>query len=307
MEKDQNVYTIEYIDVDEEGNITQDYGDTPNDMEMEESYSKLELDLSPEHGGNSNLMDKMKDNYKHSVSLTDISKDKKDLKEIFRQLNRFKYCVDKIKYKVAILHKNYMCFIRRDDSLEGFIILDHNLIQPKVLVVTIDLESLYEKLPTVHNDIVNVIDGIHKVLDVNQIKHSNNLKKLVEQGDVMSQSELIYLKKQKYANYLNQLTVLYNRVSEAEKYEIHKLQEISDKYSESSVTGMHTDIQKAHKMSKHEKELEKINIIKKDIINNINELKNIHNELTLNVDKIFFDTSVMLDAIIKNMKELETM
>ena len=86
----------------------------------------------------------------------------------------------------------------------------------------------------------------------------------------------------------------------------HTLAEkINEKYSDSSLKGLHLDIEKSHLMSRQQVELDKIRKIKQEILINISSLKEKQENLMLRVDKIFFDNSVMMDAIIKNINSLD--
>jgi hypothetical protein len=306
VEDAQNVYKLNSIDIGEDGNIPSDYGGNPDDLEMENQYDSVEIDMNPSQGGN--MVENLEQNYDHAILLKDISKeDKMTLRDIFRQLRRLKYCVQNIQYKLAILFKNYICCIRRDDTFDAFTIRHSLPREERAMMISIDLENFFEKSKTVGMDIRTVRDGIYRVLDKNQITHSRNLKRLLEQRDISLYSDAIYTQKLKLAAYLENLDAMLYRVNNSEQKLVAKIIDADRKYNTSDSRGLHTDISNTYLVAKQEKELNEINIVKQEIIENILIVKAKQEKLTLSVDRIFFDTSVMLDAIIKNMAELETL
>jgi hypothetical protein len=80
---------------------------------------------------------------------------------------------------------------------------------------------------------------------------------------------------------------------------------IKEKYANS--TALHTDIEKSHQLEACSREYDKINKAKEEVINNIIELRLKQEDLTLKIDKILFDNSILLNMIIKNFSELSRM
>ena len=95
------------------------------------------------------------------------------------------------------------------------------------------------------------------------------------------------------------LTTLCN----SEKRLLDKMIEIEEKYNLISIKGIHTDIEKSHVLSKYETDLDKMNSTKQEIIKNIITMKSNREDTFLFADKLFFDNSVMMDTIIKNMNK----
>lgn len=305
-EKGNNTYKVQYIELDEDGNIPGDYAGEPDNFDLEKAYDEVDIDLSQNDGHD--LVDHLEENYNRPVSLKDITKDdKKDLCDVFRQLRRFRFCVQSIRYKLAIVFKNYLCCIRRDDALECFSIRNYSNRDNRKLMVSMDLETLYAKLDTVAVDVKTVRDGIYKVLDKNQLKHSRNLTHMLEQNnDITSYSNIVYIQKEQYVTYIMRLETMLAQLGDSEKKTVEKLMALDDRYSDPSLKGLHNDIERTHLTSKQEIELERINTVKQEIIRTIVVLKTKQENLMLKVDKIFFDNSVMLDAILKNMITLQS-
>lgn len=302
-----DVYKIRYIDISEDGNIPGDYAGDPDNFDLEKQYNEVDIDLSPDTRNREDLQGRLEENYNHPVALKDISKeDTVQLREIFRQLRRLKFCVQSLKYKLCIMFKDYICCIRRDDTFEGFYVRHLRGPAERKLMVSLDLETLYDKIDSVSIDIKTVREGIYQVLDKNQSRHIRNLQKMLEQkNDLTAFSEVVLRKKTQYAQYLGKLEKLLSNLGEAERKSIEKLMEIEERYNSSvSLKGMHTDIEKTHQIAKYETELSRINVVKQELIRNILMVKAKHENLALKVDKICFDNTIMIDAILKNFVAL---
>jgi len=296
-------FNMKYIEISEDGTIPGDYAGEPDDVENH--YDEIILTLSPskQKGG---MEQHLEENYKKDVSLQDIDRtDINQLREIFRQLRRLKFCVRNLKYKLCILYKNYLCCIRRDDSFEGFNI--NNFEGPKnyKLLVSLDLESFYGKMETINSDVKIVREGIYNILDKNCTKHVVKWQKISEKkNDITNFSEILEQKKKKYFNYLKHLELMLQKLEQVEARIIEKMTDIDGQYSSGDIKGLHMDISKTNQTSKYKDELHKITVIKQELIRNILAVKARYENLLLHIDKICFDNIIMMDAILKNFVTL---
>jgi hypothetical protein len=300
-----NEYKISYIDISEDGNIPEDYAGNPDNFDLENTYNEIDIGLETSH---KNMEGHLEESYNHPVSLKDMSKnDKKNLREIFRQLRRLRLCVQNLKYKLCITYKGYLCCIRRDDTFECFHITSlGNMDDTRTLVVTFDIETFYRKAEVLTEDIKTVRNGIYNILDKNQIKHTGNLHKILQyKTSLMSVSESCLNKKRQYTEGIIKLDKMLVELGITRELILTKLAEIDKRYRDNrGLKGIHRDIEKSHLTTKHETELSNVNAVKQEIISNIMELKLKRETLSLKLDKIFFDNTVMLDAILKNFELL---
>lgn len=305
---DSSSFKISAIDVDENGTIAADYGEELDNVQLEKQYQEVDIDINPDSRRTENLEGILENNYNHPLSLQDVTKkDKKQLREIFRQLKRLKLCVQALKYKLCIVFSNYLCCIRRDNTFEGFTIRSNTGNTERKLFVTIDLESLYDsKLTTLATDVKTVREGIYRVLDKNHVKHTRNLQNILEhKKDFANSSEFVGKKKAKYSVYLQRLENMLQNLKSVEMATIENINDINERYkSDVSIKGLHTDIEKIHLITKHEQKLTDINVIKQDIIRNILLVKGKLEDLSLKVDKVCFDNIVMIDAILRNFVDM---
>jgi hypothetical protein len=305
--KDSTSFKISPIDVNENGTIAGDYAGELDNVDLEKQYEEVDIDINPDVRTHKNLEGRLVGNYNHPLSLQDVSKkDMKQLREVFRQLRRLRLCTQSLKYKLCIVFNHYLCCIRRDDTFEGFTIKGSSGNNERKLYVSIDLESLYDKLGTISLDVKTVREGVYRVLDKNQIKHTRNLQKILEhKADFVNSSKFIGKKKMKFSIYLNDLETMLEKMRVAEHEVIERIAQINDRYnSDVSIKGLYTDIEKTHLLSKHEKRLSNITIIKQDIVLNILSVKRKLEDLSLKVDKVCFDNIVMLDAILRNFVDM---
>ena len=137
VDKDRNVYKMQY------------YDEKDIDENIENTYKEIDFIGTPEIK-NGNIAFHLEENYKKSISIKDIATDDtKEVKNIINQIKRLKFCVQNVKYKIAISYKNFLFSIKRDDSIESYSISNYPMKNFKQLYITVDLELLYEKIESV--------------------------------------------------------------------------------------------------------------------------------------------------------------
>jgi predicted DNA-binding protein YlxM (UPF0122 family) len=296
-----NVYKIKYIEMSGTDNVTDEYAGKQEDFDVEDVYGNTNIELSPDKD---HIEEHLESNYRRPISLKDISdEDIVMLKAIYRQMRRFKYCVQNLKYKLGIVYKNYVCSIRRDDSIDCFIIKHFPREDSRKLMIIVDLETFYDKNEKLIDDVRVVRESIYKMLERNQGMHTRVLNKISEnRKDIALIPEQVEIKKRKYEAMMLQLENLLSTMISAEQKIIEELYKLDD---EAQGGGIQSDISKAHHKARLDKELDKINGIKSDIAKNILFIREKRENKILSIDKISFDNTVMLDAMIKNFAKLK--
>jgi hypothetical protein len=297
--KDENTYKIRYINMGETDTLADEYAGVPDSINIEQAYGNANIHLSPDKD---HIEKDLENYYKEPITLKEISKDDViALRSLYRQVHRLAYCVQNIKYKVGIIYKNYICAIRRDDSINCFAIKHYSREEVKKLVVIVDLETFYEKNEKLTDDIHTVKDSIYRILEKNQTVHSVVLDKIIEnKKDIANIPQHTELKKQEYALMMGELETMLKTMIEAEKNILAELHGLENKNE-----GLQNDITKAHNRARLEAELGKINSIKAEIAKNIIILRDKRETAVLDVDKLMFDSTVMLNGIIKNFAKLK--
>lgn len=295
----ENSFKLNYINMDSVDGVPDEYAGKPDDMDIEAAYGGMNVELSPDK---EHIADHLESNYKHPISLNEISKDDATtLRAVYRQMLRLRYCVQNIKYKLGVIYKNYICAIRRDDTVDCFAIKHHPRSDRKKLMVVVDLETLYEKNDKLLEDIHTVRDSIYRVLERNQGMHTRVIGKMIEnRKDILTIPDQTAVKKTKYDTMLAQLNEMLEIMVVAERRVLDALFSLEEKSQ-----GLQNDISRVHEKARLEKELDKINVIKGEITKNMVALRDKREDSVLSIDKIMFDNSVMFDAMIKNFAKLK--
>jgi hypothetical protein len=299
------IKNIEFNDVNDIDNIdiVKEYGEEVDDKDIGNSYK--EININNENNTEENIVKTLEDNYKKPILLNDSKKnDKKDIKDIIRQINRFKYCTQNIKYKIAIKYKNYISCIRRDDSIDCYMIKNYRGNPKYKLLIIVDLETYYTNMSSIVSDINTIQDGLYKIINDNHDTHLNTFIKLLkEEKDILNIIQDVHKKKQEYSEYIQKLEKMLENINETEKKIFKEIADVQTKYN-NSVQNIHSDIEKSHMMAKYNTDLEKIATIKQDIMNNIMDIKLKKEDLFLHTDNFLFDNNVMMTTLLKNINKL---
>jgi len=298
-----NIYKIKYVDIEDSSNVVSKYAEEPDKYDIKQDYNEVNIENDDE---NVDLEKSLNENYNREVLLKDINKDDKDiLKDIFRQLNRFTFCVQNIKYKLSILYKNYLCSIKKDDTIECYYIQNFPVNNCRKLYISIDLKFFYEKIDNVSNDIKCVKDSIYSILDQNQLKHSKILGDMLESKDkLISYSTLIYKKKEYYKQYIAELESMLSKLNESEIQLNEEKNKIASNTGDYGLKGVHTDIQNSHSLFKLQKKIDTLYELKNEVAQDLDKTRLEQENITLEIDKILFDNSIMLNQIIKNFNSI---
>lgn len=306
--KGGNIHKIKYLDIDEtEDNTVDNYAGEPDKHAVENAYREIDVGISP-NGKGDNIAPYLEENYKRTITLKDISdEDSKEIRDIVRQLKRLRFCVQNVKYKISIIYKNFLCAIKRDDSIECYVIKKYPTKNCKKLFVTTDLEMFYEKMDSLILNMSTIRKGLYHILDKNHFTHTRTLQRLLEEkNDIMGFSDRSYAKKLEYEKYLKEAVKMLNAIKISEKEKMAHIYELNEKYRDPVLRrGLHNDIDRSHQISKLEAELADIQKIKEDIVKTIFDLKTKREDTMLMVDKIMFDNNVMIECVIRNFAKLE--
>jgi len=286
-----DTFELETINIPYSDDITNDYGQPENRIE----------DGIQIGNGNEPIEQYLENNYKQDINLKDLTPDElQQMKSIYRQLKRLKYSVQNIKYKLAITYKNYICGIRRDDSINFFAIKKYPRNSGKKLVVVSDLEVFYENPEKMVEDVRRVKSSVEKIFDKNRVINSDIGQRITEK--TMKEIPLkIQKKKLDYDKLIQSLEKILSETSSTEERKLKELKEVED----SIPANLNADVSKITQRSRLEQELEKIAELKGEIIQNLILTIEKRDNAILSVDKLMFDNNVMYDAIVKNFSKLK--
>lgn len=298
MKEDQNshsTYKIKYIQIDT-SILTDEY----KKANLQDIYENAKIHLSPD---NKDLENHMENNYKKAISLPDITEsDFLCVASIVKQLNRLKFCVEDVNYKIGILYKNYLCAIRRDNTIDAMYIKHFPRIESKKLYIVVDLETFYQKNEEILENITSVRNGVYKILEKNWGNHTTIMRKMIEnKRDIIMIPQKAQEKKQQYE-------MLINRLEKALKI-IQKiysdLRESFIRFDTQKTDGISNDVQNTYKKDQIKKEMEKLHELQTDASKNILYLRDKREDAIIDIDKIMFDNTIMFDQMIKNFALLK--
>ena len=186
--------------------------------------------------------------------------------------------------------------------LPGYHHLETNEVTFNRVAVNITADELHSQ----YIDIKTIREGIYRVLDKNQMKHTRNLQKIIEHKmDFVNSSGFIENQKNKYITYLKELETMLQQLNDSELSIRENIDSINQQYnSEASVKGLHRDIEKSHLLTGQEKRLDSLNAVKQEVTQYIIVIKGKLEDLSLRIDKICFDNIVMLNTILKNFMDM---
>jgi len=297
-DEEYRTYKIKYLEM------------TENDDEyahVEKDYEEIEL--SPHKINNEDLEKKLKENYNRPITLNSLNiKDKDDLKDVYSQVSRLKLCVQNIKYKLGIIYKNFLCSIKKDNSIECYLIKNFNKVSEKKIYICIDLENLYIHIDDINKDLIKVKESLFNVLEKNQEKNAKILEEILSQKEnITLYSTNIYDKKKEIDNYVISLETLLKKINFNENQIINVIMTINKKYEDSISKGLYNDIERTHEISIYQKKLDHIYKTKEQLVKDILKWKIKKQHITLYIDKILFENSIMMNKIILNFSKLSDM
>jgi hypothetical protein len=291
-------YEMTYIHIQDFDNLTNEY--TGKDKQnLEHVYGDMKIEILD---SKDNIEKQLENRYKHEIVFPEIPKDDNlELKSIYRQIKRLKYSVENLKYKIAILYKNYICSIRRNGMIDFFKICKYPNNSGKKLFIIIDLETFFDKSEDILKEIKIIRTNLYSILDKTQTSNLKIIHSMVNGGELQRFSGMFETKKNIYDEMINKLETMLTDASIVETAKVNEFNGIQAIAS----SGLQSDINRVHKLNAIKKELEQVITIKQEIQRNIEIIRGKKENSMLDVDKIIFDNTVMYDCIIKNFSKLE--
>ena len=306
MHSGSNVYKISFIDMDSSEETSEEYAGKSDEIDSSDIYGNTNITLSPTK--DKNVEDYLKDGYRTTISLSKILlKDTLEIRSMRRQIKRLVYCVENINYKIGIIYKNYICAIRRDNSVDCFMIRNFTRHNCKKLLVISDLEMLYEKGGQITSDIAKVSSGVHNILLKNQSTHRNVIEHMREnEKEIENVIQKIQDKKSVYDDQITRLENILDILAMKEKQLQSELVEISEvQNTGGGQTALHFDIKNIHQKNSIEKELAEIGKIRIKTSSTLYVVRNKLADVILTFDQIAFDNTVMLNRILENFAKIK--
>jgi len=272
------------------------------DSQVESAYDEIDLHIENSSGmdKSSNIIATLDEYYKRRISLRDLERTEVlTIKKIYRQLRRFRYCTQSLRYKLAISYSNYIFISERDSSVEAYDIKElphNNRDKTRRLLFLIDLEFFFEKMESkgLNTDLKNIRDSFYKILSKTQEKHLITLDQVVSKQNIL-ESKAKIINKQKHENMelLRKFTVFYEK-TETKVIELEKqLKDLEEKNSALELK------------SKVKMDIKNIKDSQKEGMENYMKIKEKNDNLFLCSDEAIFDNIILAHAVFKNLSVLD--
>ena len=304
----ENIYKIDSIDLNDNNNITDNYGGEKDNFDLSVIYNDIDLENNKtDNLYETSLVNSLEDKYNNPINLkNDSIDDMNNLRELTRQIKRLKLSIQNTKHKICIIYNTFICCLKRDDSIECYSIKKYNKNNKRRLYIVTDLELLHKCIESIHDDLPIIYNSLNRILDKNQHIHDDKLNYMLEEYIKIKPftQRILKLKEEYNLHYTNFQTLFFKSI-QGEQNIINNIKKIELQYNNSTLKGLHNDIQKSHILSKLEKDLEDIKILKEKIITNLLKIKEKRDNIFLLVDRIMFDNVIMIDRVKKNFNLLE--
>jgi len=291
----QNVYKIKYIATNYESNIEEEYVNSAQIEDVDE------IKLAPD--AKDKLETYLEGNYKKDISIKDISKeDALDLKVIYKQVKRLGYSVKSIPYKLGITYKNYICGIRRDDSIDCFSVKNIPRKNAFRILVIVDLETFYEKSEKVNENLATVKTSVCEILNKNHSINAGIMKQLTDNTNMISTVvSKVVATKERFDTQLKKLTDILSALV-AKEADLGERLHFANKHT--AHVDSSTDLRDSGNRIALESELRSITDLKDDVIRTLLKLREEQESNVLSTDKVMFDNTVLFDHMLKNFSKL---
>lgn len=292
-----DVYKLKKIKFDKE-TLKQLYK-SPDNKELDKIYSEIKVakEFDPNLDVNE-LEEKLMEVYKKQIYLSKMDKEElHQIRDIFRQIERLKLCVQGIDYKITIIFKNYLCCVDEDGEIECYYIKHFKSGFYRKLFISLNLTLLFDNISNLENHLQEVYDGVNEILARSQESHLQKFLITIDScrqvGEKINKIKEIRMNIkgciQKYENTLNKL-ILFQKSLETKFISLQKNDNLEN------------NLNYIREKNKIEKELSEVEEIKVKVMEQLVSLRDKDSDISLKVDKILFDNILMLNNIINNLK-----
>jgi hypothetical protein len=268
----------------------EDYNNVPEQLDVDALYKELSHnDMLVESE------EKALDLYNKEFSVGKVENRSYDrLKSTYRQIKRLMLPVRGLTYKLAIIESDCFCVIDSKNDVYSFTIKEYTDLSRQI-IITVDLQN-FVKLEHSHEDSSKLLIQFYDLLNRNQSQQTQKIQEMVNaKKNIVSSSKTLLQRKQNSLVKIMKLQNSFKDVAENERETFRKLRQQQD-------SGIKDDNTAAY-----EETLSMCRDKRREIIEELNQLRVSLNHLTLTVDSILFDNMQMLIRISNNFKRLETL
>ena len=289
------------LDVDDKGTLIENVINSHQQIDGKEIYQST-TGFSPQNKG-ADLEEQLEENYKQDIKF-EYKIAPIEWTQQYLQLRRLMNIVKNIKYKLGIVTNKLVFSVKTDNSLNTFKFKIQINIQDRCRIMpTLDIETLYNNLNSLTNDIHIVHSSIINTLTTNHSNNNELFTKVIDKLKHIPQNKSINEFIEETKTYLKNYEDMLQNLIEAEKTAEQKLKETSNN-NNLGIKGLHNDIQDAQKQQKHIDTLQKIRDLQSEILNEMQQIKSKQERVLLNLDDLYYCNTIMANAMILNINKV---
>lgn len=312
--KSNSIHTLKELEIDDNGMLTESYLESSDVKDAARNDYDCTSSFSPEQKGDLQL-DLEQTYTSKSVEMKKRDKKGTESKVMFKHLQRLKFIVENVKYKLALVSDELLFSIKSDNSFNTFLIkrkssniieTDSNSLNNQTqLMICLDLNTLYANLELLSDDLIKIRLSVIDNLTTIQKRNTTILARLLDKcktvtkqaSNAISGINLIDTLVQKSMDCLQKITVA---LKQAESMAPAK-----GNLASSGISGLHEDISNVHASSRAEAVISRLKETEKKAVNTLMYLKQLQGTLLVEMDKVSFDNSILVHSVINNIDKFE--
>jgi hypothetical protein len=225
------------------------------------------------------------------------------LKECVRQVKRLSYGLEDLDYSICIVDEKFFVTVdSSDEPIETYFCKSQKTDGKRLFFICISLENFYERKQKVLKEIKEIRQAIFGLLDKNSEYNVQKLYFMFSQLDAMGGVvQQIFDTKTRLANYIQSFQKLLSDIMVSERDISNQLANLLQE----ETYGKESEVSYIYKKQNLQDKLSRIMEIKQKILKNITTVTNENDNLYLKSDRCDFENIILLDAIVRNLKENE--
>jgi hypothetical protein len=274
VDPDTNVFSIRPY--------TRTQGDHPI---VSTEYQPL-AEHSPSHSTRP-VSEQLEEGYQQPIHLSDLTTEERAVVDVLkRQLLRLRHCFKRIRYSLVVTYSNCLVYLRDQQKLDVYLVHGYEKNKQKAWYTITDLETFYSKIATFGDHLLRIHTEFEALLDLNQRKHIEFLRKRYVDAFIERSTEITRIK-----------TTLKEQQFAVRKV-LTKLQgQENALLDERDRVGNLQDSESAHRRSFLSERADKVHRLKLDVLQALTLLDRRIKNLYLEADSIGFDLSRSLNEI----------
>jgi hypothetical protein len=275
-----------------------------SDDNIASGYDKEEEKEEEEKVQSETEEEKLHQQYKKKILLEDVDKSAENkLKECVRQVKRLSFGLEDLDYSICIVDEKFFVTVDSAEApIETYFCKTQKTDGKRLFFISISLENFYEYKQKALQDIQEIRQAIFSILDKNSDYNIQKLHRMFSQLDSMGETvQQIFDAKTRLASYIQKFQKLLLDVLSSEKENTKQMALLLQEES----SGRLNEVSFVYKKQDLEDKLSRIVQIKQQILKNITTVINENDNLYLKSDRCDFENIILLDAIVRNLKENE--